>query len=150
MASDFVLKIIWGALTAATILYAIIAFILRPGPFSLEGALPDPSRPYELMFCFLALAVLAASMFIPKLVAAGVRRQFSNVLQPSYEDIVRWANTPMIVLFALRESIAIYGFVLVMMGSPAAKILPFAIVSFVALLFSFPSAERLKSLFPDS
>ena len=140
--------LIWLALTFAPTLYVFIAFVLRPGTAPALTA-PDFSNALELGLTIAALAAAFAGFFAPRAVAAGIRRARGDSWSPTDDDMARAAQIPLVIQYALFESIAVYGFVMVLAGGPASRIIPFAAVSFALLMLHRPTPERVSGLFAD-
>ena len=142
--------VIWLALTAAPVIYTFVAFLLRPGPLTLS--LPDFGNQLELLLTLVALAAAFAGFIVPVLVARMMRGPEESApaagSTPATDAQRAGAeNTVMIIRCALFESVAIMGFIMVTLGAPASRVVPFAALSLALLLLHFPTRERLARPF---
>jgi hypothetical protein len=123
--------VVWGALAAAPIAYAVIAQ-------QVQVTTPPPGNLPLLRMAFLAVAALgfvAGSLLMSR---AGTPGGFPPAppASPDTPDLVAPATFQLrsIIAMALFESVAIYGFVLVMLGGPPLLVLPWSATSLVGLV----------------
>jgi hypothetical protein len=143
-ASFAVLRLIWMALTSAPILYTVVAFLVHPDHALVS--FPDFTKPLELMLTLYAAGSAAMSFVVPRLVASVKRVEGTEPSTMSDDQLAAAAQVPMIIRWALSETVAIAGFVIVFSNAPASRIVPFAAISFVLLVIGSPSRDRLASL----
>jgi len=123
------LRILQIAMLAAIVLYVVIGEVV---PHSVH-----PMNPV----LFHALALLAAStvfvlFFLRRMT---VRRAEPALAGPSIDNAVlsRW-RAGVILTLALSEAIALYGFVLRMIGFSLSEVAPFYVAGFTLMLFLGP------------
>lgn len=162
-------RILWAALTFAPFVYLFIAAYAAPAP----KAPPPPILLPVLAVVAVSVAamsfILPATIFtkalrgrVGKDITIGQVSSQSPFLpeggfrsaSPSAAEVedpaatLRIAatldQTPMILTLALRESVALYGLVLAMMGFPLAHAAAFIAVSVALMLLRFPSVESLR------
>lgn len=162
-------RILWAALTLAPFAYLFVAVFAAPAP----KAPPSPILLPVLVAVSASVAalsfVLPASMFAralrqrvgtdikvgpvatqsPFLPEGGFRTASPSAAE--VEDPIAALRvaasldqTPMIVTLALRESVALYGLVLAMVGFPITAAAPFIAASVALMLLRFPSVEGLR------
>lgn len=123
------LRIIQTALLGSVLLYVLLAARLGP-----------PPRPtFPLVFFMIALMAVANSVGIFVIRRIMVKRA-ENVLQTNAGDSkarARWGAGHILIL-ALSESIALYGFVLRFVGFGFSQVIPFFVASFILMLFFGP------------
>ena len=139
--------IIWGALMVAPIMYCVVAYSIRPG--DLAVSLPDFSDTFQLALSIAALAVIVAGFIVPGLAAAGLKRMLSQSSPPDPMRRMAAEQQVMIIRGALFEAVAVLGFVMVTMGAPASRMIPFAVVAFTLMALFIPTRERLAAPFED-
>jgi hypothetical protein len=140
------LRLIWGAIAISVPIYLYLAFLIS-GPS--EFAPIDLSRDYETMRIVFLLAVAAGSLFaaftFPKHLAMKAR----NTISPdaTIDELVKKAITPFLIQYALLESVTIMGLIMAMFQRVFTYSLPFAAVTILALLKTFPTEHRVRSIF---
>jgi len=134
-------------MTSAVLLYPVVAYLSRPGPFAVE--LPDLANPRELVVSILALLAIVAGFVVPRTIASTLRRRMSQDERPTDDQLAITAAPILLVRFALFESVAICGFFLALMGAPAGKTIPFAALAIAAMTLAFPSFDQVASLFRE-
>lgn len=159
-ASIQTLRILWGAIFAATLLF------LGVGLFSAQPSETYPAT-LGIVLAVAAMASAGASLLLPPFLlrqALG-RAEVEVVEEPDpdadslYRDQVSTRRvfadpdaarsramqlfyTPFILGCALAESVAIYGLVLLFLGAPRAQALPFFVISWVLLLTRVPTEAK--------
>jgi len=129
------LRIMQFAMMSAVALYIVVGEVV---PHSVH-----PINPV----LFQALALLAAStvfvlFFLRRLT---VRRAEPALAGPSVDNttLARW-RTGIILTLALSEAIALYGFVLRMIGFSLSAVAPFYVAGFTLMLFLGPRKPSLE------
>jgi hypothetical protein len=122
--------IMWGALTAAPVIYVVLAQVIA------APAEPSASLPL-LRTAFVGLAVVAfgAGTFLISR-AAGPEGFPPGPTAPGAPDLAAPATFQLrsIVAMALIESVAVYGFVLFMLGGSRLQVLPCAAASIAGMV----------------
>ncbi|HEX8153020.1 MAG TPA: hypothetical protein VF698_07850 [Thermoanaerobaculia bacterium] len=113
------LKLIWFAMLAAVAIYVVLAWttIREPAGISVVQALEI--QPVPILY-LLALVMLLAAMFLPRLLHPGMRL------------IIRWA---------LLEAVVIFGLIAAFIVREPRLVLPPAVMALAGFLTSFPSDE---------
>lgn len=135
----------WLGLTAAPVVYAAIAFLVRPGGPTLSW--PDPGDPMQLALTLAALVAAVAGLVLPARMAARLKSGLAGAGPAGDARRAGAERMVMLVRGALFEMSAVAGFVIVFLGAPAGTVLPFAALSFALLLSHFPTRERLSRPF---
>ena len=123
--------VVWGALAAAPIAYAVIAQQVE--------VTTSPSATLPLLrMAFLGVAALGfvAGSFLMSRAGAPGGFPPAPPASPDNPDLVAPATFQLrsIIAMALFESVAIHGFVLVLLGGPRMLILPWSATSLVGLV----------------
>jgi hypothetical protein len=122
--------VVWAALAAAPIVYAVLAQQIQ---------VASQSETFPLLrTAFIGLSALgfiAASFLMARAGSVGGWPP-GPPASPNTPDLVAPAVFQLrsVIAMALFESIAIYGFVLVFLGGPRLEILPWSAVSFMGLV----------------
>jgi len=153
-------KIIWGAMTLSHLLLVFVAYTaVKPGLAEEIGALaenvglserkllplPDFSDPMALTFTALAVFSFLASFFFPRFIAKasdGPARAHAH----DEAQLIRFALTPLILTWALTESVTLLGLVLAFHSRQPDAILIFFAAGILRHLYAFPSTARIRSL----
>jgi F0F1-type ATP synthase membrane subunit c/vacuolar-type H+-ATPase subunit K len=129
-----VLQIVRGVLLLSVVLYFVMAEQILRSSDAMPGKVPDP----------VVLYVLVLTAIVSLFIAAVLRRKlFGNaeeVLLAQPGDgaaLTRW-RTGHLLFLALCEAVALYGFVLRILGFPRMQALPFFLVAFVAMVLFGP------------
>ena len=159
-------RILWGALFTSTCLFIAVLLFQQQ-----SGLLPtDPTDPIMLpAFAVVALGIAVASVLFPRHLhrtslelaklevvtevdergggvlfrdAAPTIRVFADQDTARRSAFVKF-HTPFILGMALSESIALFGFVLGMLGFPLLHVLPFWIVCWALMIVRFPTLKRV-------
>lgn len=129
------LRILQVAMLGAVALYVVIGEVV---PHSVQ-----PINPILLQ----ALALLAAStVFVLFFLRRLLVRRAEPALAGSSVDntaLARW-RTGVILTLALSEAIALYGFVLRMLGFSLSEVAPFYVAGFTLMLFLGPRKPSLE------
>lgn len=147
-------RILWFALVFSTVIYLVVLRVAAPTP----STPPDPMMPIVLGIC--AIGSLAVSVFLPRQVRnqGFVNSKFEFREVGTFADLpagtrifenpnaVRQRaavilNTTFILAMALREAVALFGFVLGFLGHPLHVVLGFFVVTWAAMAIEFPSQE---------
>ncbi len=157
------LRILWGALLAATILYLVIFFVAGPQ----TDVPPEPAIGIALAVA--AVVVTLISFVLPRnLHRAAIARaklEIEDAPDPS-ASVMGFAGrgptirvfaqpdaararafvlffTPAILAFALSEAVATFGLVLALIGFPLHWALPFFVLSWTLFLLRVPTYARV-------
>jgi cytochrome bd-type quinol oxidase subunit 2 len=141
-----VMKIIWGALLVALLVYVGISFTMLSGgqPPNWAG-LADFSDPLRIPLITTGFISLAMSATLPKIMLVAQKRKRKSAQPMEMREMANLFFVPLIIRLALLESVTLYGFVLVQMKKDPAQIVPFAAVSIVGFLLAFPSEEKIRT-----
>jgi len=129
-----VLQIVRGGLLISVVLYFVIAEQIRRASVATPAKAPDPT----------VLYLLALMAVVSLIIATGLRRKLSGnaeeVLRAQPGDaaaLTRW-RTGHLLFLAICEAVALYGFVLRILGFQMLQALPFYLVAFVAMVLFGP------------
>jgi hypothetical protein len=127
------LRLIWAAMVSAIVLYVVIAEVIP----HLQS--PATWMPLQVM----AVLSVATVGFLFVLRRAGAKLMAALDAQP--EDATRLAHfrAVSIVTFALCEMIALYGFILRMLGYTLTQVAYFYIAGMAILLLAAPRRSKL-------
>jgi hypothetical protein len=132
------IQIVWGALLSTVIGYVAIAYLTIP-----PGEKPEDLGAFELVLALLALSTLSLSFVIPKkLLGKAIGNDDPEAL--SIEDLTARVFSPWIIRMAMTESAAVLGFVAAMGSRQPSKILPFVVISALAMLTTLPTDRSLR------
>lgn len=142
--AKFTVKIIWGALTMAMIVYVVISGIIVSKDFTegLQQQMNSPEIPF-LVGLGVGFIMLIAAELIPKIMTSKVELDLHSA---SEEELYKYAFTPFIIRWALIEFPVIIGLSLSAMLKTNV-ILIFFIPCFVLMLRAFPKEESAKNFF---
>jgi hypothetical protein len=152
------LHILWGAILSSTVMIFGASFVVEAQP-SKELALLLPA------FGFLGLNMAVLSFWLPPKTAVhalqrvviptreiddpmslpGSGRTVKVPTDPAsaHRTVLQLLQPPLILRLALGESVALFGFVLHVMGAPVPHILPFFVVCWVLHFIAFPSDKAM-------
>jgi hypothetical protein len=150
--ATFTVQVIWGALLAGQLMYLMAAFQMtakRAAGQNLSAVATDPGV-LKLPFTILAVAVCAAAIFIPRILAKTNPKGVDTQNAPLTE-VIPLFFTPFIVRIALFEAVTLFGFVLVIAGrEPITTMLPFMAASVVGFILNFPNEVKIRGLLKPS
>ena len=159
------MRILWGALFSSTVIYLVVVVVLRAQGAELAGTAAPPGL--APVFALLAVVIAAVSIALPRKIsrdallrlelkvserAADERmfsegkrrpRRFSDPAE-ARERAFPVLQTAFILGMALAESIAIFGFTLLLMGLSLTVALPFFAVCWVLMVGRFPVVKKLE------
>jgi hypothetical protein len=121
--------IVWVSQTAVT------ATMTAPD----QPAASDLGFVHPLVFGVLSAVFLAAAIFVPRLLMNSVRRSGDQDEFLTKKVLPIW-----IVRWSLLEMITFVGFVCSMIDADPAAVYPFAAVSLVGFLVTFPSESKMS------
>jgi hypothetical protein len=155
--SQRVLTVIWAAFIFGAVVYMLL------GTFLASNSNPDNeasglvnSVPLHMIFVALSLAEIALLFFLPQFLLGEVRLKAALAKGPTREILARAGlgeptprlrallvllnqySTSMIVIWAIAESIAIYGLILTIITSSTTWIYPFPAVAIAVLALRRP------------
>ncbi len=156
-----VLVVLWVVFIWAIFVYLWIAnFILAKSGFSAGSSFSGSARIVLWLLAFLDLGYLVwwKKRFLTKEAILGGSKKFKllqalqghkSPLEEQAAGVISSYVTGKIVAFAIVEAVAVYGFVLALVGRYVWDQYLFSIASGVMLLFEFPSKPFLEELLRD-
>jgi len=158
------LRLLWGALFSSTLIYLVVVFVLRSQGAELAGTEAPPGL--APVFALVAVVVAVVSIALPRKIARDAlsrldlqvgersaderlfnedQRRPRRFLDPARarEQAFPALQTAFILGMALAEAIALFGFVLVLMGFSLTVALPFFAVCWVLMVGRFPAPAKL-------
>lgn len=143
----FVPTVLWVGFLASNFIYAALPHLVAIQGIQLEPSVlfPDFKNPIELAFGFIALGMIGASFFAPRIIAKASQVKVNSEMP--LQTIVQHGFTPFIIEMALREGAGVLGIALMMQTKMAGKVFPFVLLSFIFLLRSKPTKEKLLAYF---
>ncbi len=150
------MNLLWGAFLAATVFYVALAMFAVGGAEPVADGATPPLDPWLLTAVLGAAAVgAAAGSFLlprlllpagrpPKLTAAGSRQGPTAAaahLPPSERELLELLpayQTTMVITWAMREAVAVFGVVAAILTRQPAIAVPFAAVAFALLALARP------------
>lgn len=134
------ITILWGALLASQGLLVFVLNTIAAAPAPEEAQVPG--LPPEGFYA-IALAIMVAAIFVPKVILANAKR---NVREWNQQTISSVLLVPNIIRFALCEAITMTGFALALTNHDMKLLWPFLAVGMLGMLLSFPSEERINAM----
>lgn len=150
--------ILWIALLNSTVVYLVVIHLRPPVP-----APTDPTLLFILAPA--ALGVAAASFVVPKIVAKGSLLALRIPVEPApnfsdhpagtrlFVDAAQARRTaraalftPLILRFALAESVSVFGLVAAFNGYPTTAYLGFFLVSWLLFALAYPAESNDDAL----
>jgi hypothetical protein len=139
-----VTTLIAGALAASVVVYVAIAWFVAPTMAASGGG----GEHVQLIAAVLAVVSLGHLVAAQVLFAARVR---AAAKLPTPEQRLAAYRTAIILSFALREAVAVYGLVLSFLGGDVRLCLGFGAVALAAMFLGWPkrsAMDRMASLVP--
>lgn len=143
------IRIIWGGLLGAQIVYATaLRFVLSTsGP--LEGFVNEFILPLfstvGLINCFIAVYFPRYLLSIEK--AKLLKIPGSGAKNIDINELVNFYRTPFIIRMALFESVTLLGFGVSFVNKNFELMIPFISVSVAAFILIFPTEEKIRNAF---
>jgi hypothetical protein len=135
------IQIVWGALLATVVVYVATAYLVISGDN--KSAAATDLGTLELLLAVMSLSTLGLSFVIPKkILGKAIGSDDPDAL--TIEQLSARAFSPWIIRLAMSESVALFGFVAAMVSHQPSKILPFAVLSALAMLMALPSDRSLR------
>lgn len=154
------LNVLWSAFLAATVIYVgVVAFALGSAA-SRESAAGAPPDPWLVTAVLAAMAVAAAagSFFVPRLLLSGGKGSSLAIagagsaptaaeaaaaprLPESERTLLGYLpayQTTLIIVWALREAIAVFGVIAAILTRQPATVVPFAVAALALLALARP------------
>ncbi len=153
-ANLILVRIVWGMMMFSVILSIVLAYAASLDSDS-DFANPEPltqmsSHEWAVIggFTFVAVFALMLSVIVPRILAARKRKTLkTEILEMLTRDELADATvTPVLVRLGFVEVVVFAGLFVVFSIKNPVLIHPFAIVSVLAFVFSFPSLGRLRRL----
>ena len=136
------LQIVWGALICSLGSYVGVAYVVTAHAGSAAESAPVATM--ELAFAVAAVGCLGVSYLLPrKLLRTALAKE--DVATIALEKLLPHAFSAWILRMALTESVVIFGLVLAMMSGQPQKVLPFVILSLLAMITAIPTERALRA-----
>lgn len=144
-------RIIWLAIFASILIYALITFMTlrQPSPAPFESAF---SNPLVLGFHLAGVGLFFAAFVVSSVVlrdGATPSPSYTPVASPETVNVTVRMRKGLIARWALIESVAIFGLVVAFMSQDARLFLPLFALSVAGMLASYPSDSMLRKLTPS-
>jgi len=153
--------ILWSAFTMSIPIYVFIAHKVLGNPNI--GANPNIAEPARVIFWLLAAIDLGYYFYWRQryLTAAAIKRdavktklfraleEFRGQAEETAAYIISTVVTRKVVIFAIIEAIAVYGFVLAVLGRFVTDQYCLSLLSVILLVAEFPSANSLETLLQE-
>jgi hypothetical protein len=150
--------ILWSAFTMSIPIYLFIAHKVLGNPNI--GANPNIAEPARIILWLLAVVDLGYYFYWRRryLTAAAIKRdamqtklfraleEFQGEEEETAAYMVSTVVTRKVVIFAIIEAIAVYGFALAVLGRFVTDQYCLSLLSLILLALEFPSANSLESL----
>ena len=150
--------ILWSFFAISIPIYLVIARQLLGNPKL--GTNPTIAEPARLIFWILTLVDLGYYAYWRRkhLTPQGIRRdarqtklfraleEYNGVDEQNAAYVVSTYVTRKVVIFAIIEAIAVYGFVLAFVGRFVADQIAFSVLSLILLVIEFPTQQSLNAL----
>ena len=131
------LQVVRGGLLTSIAIYVFMGERLSPN----LAAVPDRN----VYFAITLVAITTVGMIFAVRRAFVLRAEATLAAQPGDEAAINRWRTGYIIVYALCETVALFGFVLRFLGFTLAQVLPFYVVGFVLMLLfapRIPSTEK--------
>ena len=153
--------ILWSFFFVSVPIYLVIARHLLGNPN--VGTNPSIAEPARIIFWVLTLVDIGYYFYWRdrNLSTAAIKREarktklfraleeFQGAAEENAAYVISTLVTRKIVIFAIIEAIAVYGFVLAFLGRFAADQLVLSLLSLILLTIEFPSAKSIESLIEE-
>ena len=130
----FLMKVIWGALCMALVVYSFLAFQMQGMPLML-----DFGSPFELILLGIGLGNIVIAFVVFNVLAAPARQA------QSYDEAKQKYFVPFVIRIVLIESCSILGFV----ASTSAEknvMFFFVVPSLLAMFVIFPTKSKIEGM----
>lgn len=131
-----------ATMLASVAVYVVIAYLVAP------TAAGDPLDPELLRTLAIVLGVVSAATLITAEVLFRARLRGARAATAVSERLAGY-RVAMIIAFALRESVAIYGLVLSFLSNDPVWAIGFAAVAALAMVAGWPRRSTLEALAAD-
>jgi hypothetical protein len=153
--------ILWSFFFISVPIYLVIARHLLGNPN--VGTNPSIAEPARIIFWVLTLVDIGYYFYWRdrNLSTAAIKREarktklfraleeFQGAAEENAAYVISTLVTRKIVIFAIIEAIAVYGFVLAFLGRFAADQIVLSLLSLILLTIEFPSAKSIESLIQE-
>jgi hypothetical protein len=153
--------ILWSFFFISVPIYLVIARHVLGNPN--VGTNPSIADPARIIFWLLTLVDIGYYFYWRdrNLSAAAIKREarktklfraleeFQGAAEENAAYVISTLVTRKIVIFAIIEAIAVYGFVLAFLGRFAADQIVLSLLSLILLTIEFPSAKSIESLIQE-
>ena len=154
--------ILWSFFVISIPIYNVIASYVLANPN--VGTNPAIAEPARIIFWLLTVIDLGYYFYWRdrNLSAAAIKRdarksklfraleEFQGGAEENAAFIVSTLVTRKVVLYAIIEAIAVYGFVLAFLGRFVADQILLSLLSLILLIIEFPSAKSIETLIGDA
>jgi len=154
--------ILWSFFVISIPIYNVIASYVLANPN--VGTNPAIAEPARIIFWLLTIVDLGYYFYWRdrNLSAAAIKRdarksklfraleEFQGGAEENAAFIVSTLVTRKVVLYAIIEAIAVYGFVLAFLGRFVADQILLSLLSLILLIIEFPSAKSIETLLRDA
>jgi hypothetical protein len=152
--------ILWCFFFVSVPIYLLVARHLLRNPDL--GTNPSIAEPARIIFWALALIDIGYYFYWRErnLSSAAIQREarktklfraleeFQGAVEENAAYLVSTLITRKVVIFAIIEALAVYGFVLAFLGRFVADQIALSLISLILLIIEFPSAKVLESMLP--
>ena len=123
------LRVVQWTLLASIVLYGIVGQVVRPAPRCVDATL-------SYLFATLSVAIVGAIFVVRRTLV--LRAAESLASRPEDGLSLNHWKTGYIATYVLCESLALFGLILRLRGSPVEASVPYYLGGFVLLLFFWP------------
>lgn len=137
----YVMRVIWMALLFAEFLYVLVTYLTV---IPTEQAASETGRgTIPLVMALMALSTLGMSVVIPRTLFVTAMGS-DDPESVSLDVLVARGFGPWLVRAAMIESVAIVGFLTATITKQPQKVLPFVVISVLAMITAYPSERSLR------
>ncbi len=149
-------KLIWFVMTLSVLIYGVV---LEATPPMKELFVGDVKKGLEMIFPPIALSTAALSIFLKRILLSesklkqasqrisSVENKFESELENKLYRTLRYNAGIHLLVLALNEMVAIYGFILSLGGSGLIGYLPYALGAIALNVINFPKLSNLLEVF---
>jgi len=135
-------RVLWGSLIMSQVAYLAVAHV------SVRAGGPGPS--FVQILVGAAIMSALAAYFLPRVIAhAAVKQRLTEgrtLAELSLTDLLPLLFAPLLVRWALIESISVFGLVAAFMSNDLQAQYPFAAAGILGMLLNFPSESKVRDL----
>ncbi|MEW6776445.1 MAG: hypothetical protein AB1405_09140 [Bdellovibrionota bacterium] len=139
------LTVIWAAMLASTAIYGVVGYVVTKGR---EPPSPPPAAIIETTLAMVAAALAFASIFLHRVrLSPAALRKYLQAAGP--EKTAAFLQANFTVVFALSESVAVFGLVLGILFVSAIKMIPYLVFGTVLIAFRMPASAVFEDLLKE-